>query len=138
LTCLVLEWVPKGSLGDMLLDTALVLTWNEPLLRLAADVARGMAYLHARAFFDEAANEHKRCIVHRDLKPDNVLVSDFLVAKITDFGTSKAKGTGADDVLSTSVGTPLFSAPEVRIGCCRCVVADSWGVSCHKCHCVCM
>jgi hypothetical protein len=46
LMCLVLEWVAKGSLRD-LLETP-DLHWDDPLLRLAADVARGMNYLHTR------------------------------------------------------------------------------------------
>ena len=29
------------------------LVWGDPLLKMAIDVARGMAYLHAREYFDE-------------------------------------------------------------------------------------
>ena len=66
LTCLVLEWIPLGSLGGYLADELAGLTWAEPLLRLASDVARGMAYLH-----NQAGVEGRRCVLHRDLKPDN-------------------------------------------------------------------
>ena len=52
LVALLLEWVPKGSLEDLLGQTSLNLAWNDPLLRLASDVARGMAYLHSRSYFD--------------------------------------------------------------------------------------
>jgi serine/threonine protein kinase len=110
----VLEWVPKGSLGGLLEDLALVLTWDEPLLRIATDVARGMVYLHGRNYYDEATKKNQNCVLHRDLKPDNCLVTDFLSAKISDFGTSRAKA--GDDVTMTSVGTPLFCAPEVMRG----------------------
>jgi serine/threonine protein kinase len=111
LTCLVLEWVPRGSLADLLEDNLLDLHWGDPLLKLAMDVARGMIYLHGREYFDERDQEHKQCILHRDLKPDNALVTDFTTLKIIDFGTSRAKA--ANDVTMTGVGTPLFSAPEV-------------------------
>jgi serine/threonine protein kinase len=67
-------WVPRGSLADLLEDKSQDLRWDEPLLRFATDVARGMAYLHAREYFDERTHEYKRCIIHRDLKPDNALV----------------------------------------------------------------
>jgi serine/threonine protein kinase len=48
-------------------------------------------------------------------QPDNVLVTEFLRAKLSDFGTSRAQGTD-DDVAMTAVGTPLFCAPEILRG----------------------
>ncbi len=48
LMCLVLEWVERGSLGDLLQESK-DLTWNDPLLKLAVDVARGCRYLHQRS-----------------------------------------------------------------------------------------
>ena len=71
------------------------------MLKFAMDIARGMAYLHGREYFDERSHEHKRCILHRDLKPDNVLVTEFISAKITDFGTSRAKESS--DVMMTGL-----------------------------------
>mmetsp|Transcript_74390 Transcript_74390/g.149753 ORF Transcript_74390/g.149753 Transcript_74390/m.149753 type:complete len:354 (-) Transcript_74390:246-1307(-) len=114
LMCLVLEWVPRGSLADFLEDKLQDLSWDDPLLKLAMDLSRGMKYLHGRDYFDERDNEHKKCILHRDLKPDNALITDFMSLKITDFGTSRAKA--AEDVTMTGVGTPLFCAPEVCRG----------------------
>jgi serine/threonine protein kinase len=112
--CLVLEWVAKGTLTDFLENKSLDLNWGDPLLRLAADVARGMAYLHGRKYYDEQEKAYKECILHRDLKPDNILVSEYIAAKITDFGTSRAKE--AKGVMMTAVGTPLFTAPEIFRG----------------------
>ena len=47
-------------------------------------------------------------------------MSEFLLGKLTDFGTSRAKATteGSDDdaALMTAVGTPLFCAPEIMRG----------------------
>jgi len=114
LMCLVLEWVSRGSLGDLLEDKALDLSWDAPLLNLAMDVARGMAYLHGRKFYDEVDGVSKECIIHRDLKPENCLVSEFTTAKLGDFGTSRARGV--DDVTMTAVGTPLYCAPEIPRG----------------------
>ena len=65
LVALLLEWVPKGSLEDLLSLTSIRLEWNDPLLRLASDIARGMAYLHSRSYFDEQARKMKSCILHR-------------------------------------------------------------------------
>ena len=96
--------MPGGSLSDFLEKKGLV--WQEPLLRLACDIATGMQYLHTREYFDEEANARKTCILHRDLKSENVLVTDYSSAKISDFGTSRAKAE-EDSATMTAVGTPL-------------------------------
>ena len=111
LVCLVLEWAPRGSLADLLETPSL--RWEDPLLKMAQDVSRGMVYLHGREFFDDETGALKQCIIHRDLKPDNALISEFSSCKLTDFGTSRARDL---DVTMTSIGTPLFAAPEIMRG----------------------
>ena len=108
------QWIPRGTLSALLEDATLDLRWDDPLLKLAIDAARGMAYLHGREYFDERDEGYKKCILHRDLKPENALITDYISLKITDFGISRAKA--ADDVLMTSLGTPLFCAPETSRG----------------------
>ena len=67
----------------------------------ALGIAKGCTFLHAKS----------PPIIHRDLKCANVLVTDDLSAKITDFGESKA--LSHDENTMTTVGTPYFMAPEV-------------------------
>lgn len=81
--CLVMEWMSKGSLGDLL---NLKLNPNENIdwpkrLKIAVGIAAGLAQLHALN------------IMHRDLKTSNILVDEHYVAKIVDFGSSKLKNT---------------------------------------------
>ena len=47
--------------------------------------------------------------MHRDLKPENILLDAALSPKVGDFGTSRELLGGT----MGSVGTPLYSAPEV-------------------------
>ncbi|RLM61916.1 hypothetical protein C2845_PM14G15440 [Panicum miliaceum] len=75
---LVYEFVPKGSLDDILHGS------REPLdldqrLDIAAQSARGLAYLHSDTI---------TAILHGDVKPANILLSDDLVP-ISDFGISR-------------------------------------------------
>ena len=66
LTALILGWCSGGSLADVLKTRDL--EWNDPLLRLATDVARGMRYLHGRRIFDAEKGEELATVLHRDLK----------------------------------------------------------------------
>ena len=111
---LVLEWMPRGSLADLLEDGSL--GWGAPLLGLASDVARGMAYLHGREYVDDVSGKRKKCILHRDLKPANCLITHYTGAKVADFGTSAVRDRDSDALLTTVVGTPVFAAPEVLRG----------------------
>lgn len=77
LTAMVLEWVSRGSLQDIIGDPNM--SWETPLLRLMTDVARGMSYLHNRKWFDEVTGKVHDCVMHRDLKPENVSLTVCIV-----------------------------------------------------------
>uniref|UniRef100_A0AAY3ZW51 calcium/calmodulin-dependent protein kinase n=1 Tax=Denticeps clupeoides TaxID=299321 RepID=A0AAY3ZW51_9TELE len=63
------------------------------------DLLRGIEYLHYQK------------IIHRDIKPSNLLVGEDGHIKIADFGVSN-QFEGADALLTSTVGTPAFLAPE--------------------------
>ncbi|MGI9596715.1 MAG: serine/threonine-protein kinase, partial [Acidimicrobiales bacterium] len=71
-------------------------------MRIAADVAAGLEAIHAAD------------VVHRDLKPANILIAetdDGLQPKISDFGISRLVSEAMTRT-STTIGTPLYMAPE--------------------------
>ena len=61
---------------------------------------------------------HRAGIIHRDLKPSNLMVTKDAIVKVMDFGIAKRQGvTGATKVsTSTSIGSPLYMAPEQILG----------------------
>ena len=92
---------------------AIILSWDDPLLKWLLDVSRGMNYLHGMAYYDADKKEQVRGIIHRDLKPDNCLVTETWGVKIADFGEARA---ALENATMTQVGTPIYIAPEVVKG----------------------
>uniref|UniRef100_A0A8C4IX04 Protein kinase domain-containing protein n=1 Tax=Dicentrarchus labrax TaxID=13489 RepID=A0A8C4IX04_DICLA len=95
---IVTEYASRGSLYDYLssdeseeMDMGQIMTW-------AAEIARGMHYLHSEAPIK---------VIHRDLKSRNVL---FLSLQICDFGASKFL---THTTHMSLVGTFPWMAPEV-------------------------
>ncbi|RHY28844.1 hypothetical protein DYB32_005661 [Aphanomyces invadans] len=67
-SCFVTEFLDRGDLYSVLKNPRVQLSWKQPLLSMAIDISRGMAYLHS---MDPP-------IIHRDLKSMNILVRYFM------------------------------------------------------------
>ncbi|KAJ5071666.1 ankyrin repeat-containing protein [Anaeramoeba ignava] len=99
--CIIVEFCDRGDLHSYLMSKAVIN--DETKLELALDITKGIYFLHSNK------------IVHRDLKSPNILLNHKGVAKITDFGMSKAVTTSNPN-LNTFVGTFNWMAPEIMYG----------------------
>ncbi|ETP37757.1 TKL/DRK protein kinase [Phytophthora nicotianae P10297] len=75
---------------------------DDDKIRIAYHVAQALTYLHSLS----------PVVIHRDLKSKNVLLTENLDAKLTDFGISKEQ---QDNTMTAGVGTMLWMAPEVMM-----------------------
>ncbi|EPS73267.1 hypothetical protein M569_01488 [Genlisea aurea] len=101
---LVYEYMPNGSLGDLLHSTKRgLLDW--PIrFRIALDAAEGLAYLH---------HDCVPPIVHRDVKSNNILLDADYGAKVADFGVAKVVESIDKDAKTMSIiaGSCGYIAP---------------------------
>ena len=69
---------------------------------MLSDIASGMSYMH------------DKFIMHRDLKPGNILLSNELSAKITDFGLSKLYSTDSGNMTKTCTVGKYFPIQYIQ------------------------
>ena len=98
---LVMEYAPNGSLRKYIDAQEGVRLPKLFVHNTICDIAYGMKELYRKG------------VHHRDLKADNVLLDRDMIAKVSDFGLSKASAliTSASSQ-SKSVGTPAWQSPE--------------------------
>ncbi|VAI93585.1 unnamed protein product [Triticum turgidum subsp. durum] len=104
---LLYEYMPNGSLGEMLHGgKGGHLGW-EARARVALEAARGLCYLH---------HDCAPRIIHRDVKSNNILLDSAFEAHVADFGLAKFLGGGAgggnSECMSAIAGSYGYIAPE--------------------------
>lgn len=110
--CLVYAYMANGSLQDRLacLGGTPPLEW---MMRVAIGegAARGIVYLHT---------QQERPLVHRDIKSANILLDEYFIPKVGDFGLVRlgSGGTQTATLIKTTTvfGTSAYMAPEAFRG----------------------
>ncbi|KAL7237832.1 hypothetical protein ACSBR2_004022 [Camellia fascicularis] len=101
---LVYEYIANGTLKESLSGkSGIRLDWMRRL-QIALGAARGLQYLH------ELANPP---IIHGDIKSNNILLDEYLNAKVSDFGLSMSIADPKNFHITTQVkGTMGYLDPE--------------------------
>lgn len=101
---LVYEYMPNGSLGEVLHGKGGgYLRWDTRL-KIAIEAAKGLCYLH---------HDCSPLILHRDVKSNNILLNSDFEAHVADFGLAKfLQDTGTSECMSAIAGSYGYIAPE--------------------------
>ncbi|WP_030942070.1 serine/threonine-protein kinase [Streptomyces sp. NRRL S-646] len=103
-TCwIIMEYVPSRSLAQILTESGPLTP--EAACSIGCQIAAALA------------KSHHEGVVHGDVTPENILVTDEGVARLTDFGISRALWSDVTQSGTSSVpGKPPYLAPELAKG----------------------
>ncbi|KAL5728326.1 hypothetical protein ACHQM5_001424 [Ranunculus cassubicifolius] len=101
---LVYDFIPNGTLYQHLhgKKSRILDSWRI-CLRIAADTARALDYMHSQA---------NPPIIHRDVKTSNILLDETYTAKVADFGASKLIPLNRTMAETQGQGTMGYLDPE--------------------------
>ncbi|CAN4116835.1 unnamed protein product [Withania somnifera] len=101
---LVYEFMPNGSLGEMLYGKKGGHLHWDTRYKIALEAAKGLCYLH---------HDCSPLILHRDVKSNNILLDSSFEAHVADFGLAKfLQDSGTSECMSAIAGSYGYIAPE--------------------------
>ncbi|KDP26419.1 hypothetical protein JCGZ_17577 [Jatropha curcas] len=104
---LIYDYLPSRNLYDLLHETKAgkpILNWARRH-KIALGVARGLAYLHTGL---------ETPITHGNVRSKNVLVDEFFVTRLTEFGLDKLMVPSVADEIVALAKTDGYKAPELQ------------------------
>ncbi|GMF15378.1 unnamed protein product [Phytophthora lilii] len=104
--CVISEYMADGDLRALLNkfeEENYPKGFDQDKVKIALHIAHALTYMHSL----------EPAVIHRDLKSKNILLSEELDARLTDFGISRER---VDQTMTAGVGTSLWMAPEVMLG----------------------
>ncbi|NTW72320.1 MAG: Stk1 family PASTA domain-containing Ser/Thr kinase [Eubacteriaceae bacterium] len=99
---IVMEYVKGDTLKEYIKKKG-KLSWKETIY-LAKQIA--FALDHA----------HKNKIIHRDIKPHNIIISEEIIPKVTDFGIARAITSSTVTLVEETMGSVHYISPEQARG----------------------
>ena len=96
-----MEYIPKGNMFGLITQDKKKRVSTQLVASLIKDVISAVYFLH----------NMNPPIIHSNIKSENVLLTDSLSAKFTDFGWSNY--IQEDEKRTTVCGTPIYLAPEI-------------------------
>ena len=105
---MVTEYIPNGNLENILHQDVRPISLDTRL-RIAMECAGALAYMHSQMYTR---------VIHGDIKPANILLSQNLSAKISDFGISRLVNTDMSLYTMHVIGSiGYMDTLFVRTGC---------------------
>ncbi|CAA19355.1 serine/threonine protein kinase Nnk1 [Schizosaccharomyces pombe] len=121
--CAVMDFCPRGDLLSLIEDRHDRLG-KKDFECMIKQILRGLNYIHSQG------------IAHRDIKPENILISEYGVLRITDFGACDVLCNPGDDITAVEsksmgiFGSDPYMAPEILTpGSYNAFFADMWSTA---------